>query len=352
MDPVAWLLADDADPAIRAQALRDLSRASTAEVAGERSRIPLEGWGSALLDRQGSTGDFGGVDDESERWRFDLYSLIQLRLLRPDPADARVRAAIELVRDRVTWGPWHDESPFFAGETEPCINGNALAIGAYFSGAASSSATPDGVAVIEGTVSEPLVARLLSEQLPDGGWNCEAPDGSSVGSFHSTICVLDGLLEYEKAGGVQAVDAIAARHRGEEYLLERSLFLSRRTGEIVDPVMTHFAFPYRWRYDVLRGLDHFVAALPGAREGGAVDARLAPALDLVQRRRSADGRWSLGAAAGAGAGVGAGADADAAAAESLGEESEYQVPMEPAGGAPSRWNTLRSLRALRWAGRA
>ncbi|TPW76559.1 hypothetical protein FJ657_06815 [Schumannella soli] len=360
------MLADDgpdaADPAVRWQALRDLSDAAPVEVAGVRARASIEGWGDALLARQEASGDFGGVGDEGERWRYDLYSLIQLRLLRPDPADARIRSAIELVRDRVTWGPWHAESPFFSGETEPCINGNALAIGAYFSGASESA---DGLPIIEGTISEPLAARLLGEQLPDGGWNCEAPDGSAVSSFHSTICVLDGLLEYELAGGVQSADAIAARHRAEQYLLERRLFLGLRSGEVVDAAMTHFEFPYRWRYDVLRGLDHFVRAYPGgaatvgggaAAGGGAavvggaasgdgeVDARLAPALDLLERRRGLDGRWTLGLAPG-----GEGADVDAV--RHFGEEHEYQTPMESGGGAPSRWNTFRALRALRWAGR-
>ncbi|TPX02530.1 hypothetical protein FJ656_21940 [Schumannella luteola] len=342
---------------MRWQALADLTDADPVEVGGVRARVPIEGWGDALLARQEVSGDFGGVGDEGERWRFDLYSLIQLRLLRPDPADARIRSAIELVRDRVTWGPWHAESPFFSGETEPCINGNALAIGAYFSGASESA---DALPIIEGTMSEPLAARLLGEQLPDGGWNCEAPDGSAVSSFHSTICVLDGLLEYERAGGVQAADAIAARHRAEEYLLERRLFLGLRSGEVIDAAMTHFEFPYRWRYDVLRGLDHFAQAYPGGAAtvggrddghdagGGEVDARLAPALDLVERRRGVDGRWALGIAPGDG---GSGS-AEADAVRHFGEEDEYQTPMEAGGGAPSRWNTFRALRALRWAGRA
>ena len=130
------------------------------------------------------------------------------------------RRAVGLVRDRVTWqgcGPQEcDGRAFFEGEVEPCINGQVAAVGAYF-----------------GQDVRGIVDRLLGEQLPDGGWNCEAPDRSTRSSFNTTICVLEALLEYERAGnGTSAVTA--ARLRGQEYLLERRLFRRLSTGEVIE----------------------------------------------------------------------------------------------------------------------
>ena len=143
-----------------------------------------------------------------------MDTLQLLRDLGVDPASDRVRRAISLVRDQCTWGAEFGESPFFDGEVEPCINGRVLAIGAYF-----------------GEASDRLLGRLLQEQLSDGGWNCDAPR-SQRSSFHTTICVLEGLLEYEtETGPIPAVTA--ARLRGQEYLLERRMFKSRSTGEII-----------------------------------------------------------------------------------------------------------------------
>jgi hypothetical protein len=76
-----------------------------------------------------------------------------------------------------------------------------------------------------------IVDRLLGEQLPDGGWNCEAPERSTRSSFNTTICVLEALPEYERAGnGTPAVTE--ARLRGQEYLLERQLLRRRSTGQV------------------------------------------------------------------------------------------------------------------------
>ena len=192
---------------------------------------------------------------------------------------------------------------YFDGEEEPCINGMALASGAYF-----------------GQSGDRIVARLLDDELADGGWNCWAPYGAKVSSFHSTICVLEGLLEWERAGGISAA-VTAARRRGEEYLLERGLFRRASTGRTVDPQFTMFSFPTRWYYDVLRALDYFRTA------SATPDMRLADAVDLVVDRRGPDGTWPL--------------------------ENTHQGPthfeMEDEG-FPSRWNTLRALRVLRWAG--
>ena len=160
-DPVIeWLL--DADPAIRWQVMRDLTDAPADITAAERGRVASEGWGARLLDQQRPDGQWGDGAD-APFWWSNLYTLLWLRDLRIDPASPRARAAIDRVRDRVTWGPEFGDSPLFEGEVEPCINGRVVALGDYF-----------------GVRSDRLVDRLLSEQLADGGWNCEAERGSAA----------------------------------------------------------------------------------------------------------------------------------------------------------------------------
>src|SRR5262249_213024 len=155
----------------------------------------------------------------------NMYTLVFLRDLGIDPANDRVRAAIDRVRANVTWGPWFGDSPFFEGEVEPCINGRVVATGAYF-----------------GERTDRLLDRLPSEQLDGGGWNCDAERGSVRSSFHTTLCVLEGLLAYEQAFG--AASAVTeARARAHEYLLERRLLRRLSTGELIDPLWTQLAFP-------------------------------------------------------------------------------------------------------------
>jgi hypothetical protein len=234
-----------------------------------------------------------------------MYTLLFLRDLGVDPASARVRAVIALVRENVTWGPEFGDSPFFEGEVEPCINGRVVALGAYF-----------------GERSDRLVDRLLSEQLADGGWNCEAERGSVRSSFHTTICVLEGLLAFENAFGATTL-VTGARERGQEYLLERRLLRRLSTGEIIEPAWTQFAFPTLWHYDVLRALDYL-------REAGVqADPRLGEAIAIVGDRRQDDGRWLL----------------DVRHRNTLHEELAGVV------GAPNRWITLRALRVLDWCAR-
>ena len=222
-DPVVeWLL--DSDPSIRWQVMRDLTEARAAIVAAERARVTSEGWGALLLDQQRPDGQWGdGV--ATPFWWSNLYTLVFLRDLGLDRASPRVRAAIDRVRDNVTWGPGFGDSPFFEGEVEPCINGRVVALGAYF-----------------GERSDRLVDRLLSEQLGDGGWNCEAERGSVRSSFHTTICVLEGLLAFEQAFGA-TTSVTDARRRAHEYLLDRRLLRRLSTGEMIKPAGRSSRFP-------------------------------------------------------------------------------------------------------------
>lgn len=310
MTVIDWLL--DADPAIRWQVLRDLADAPPDEVAAERARVAREGWGAELLALQAADGTWDGgayrpawCDDDKpwyDAWTATHFVLTQLRDFGVDAADPAVARAIGLVRDNVRWEA--NDNPYFAGEIEPCINGLLLANAAYF-----------------GQSGDAVVELLVAGQLADGGWNCWAAYGASVGSFHSTLCALEGLLEWERAGGSSEA-VTAARHRGEAYLLERGLYRRLSTGEVADPRFTLFSFPPYWYHDVLRGLEYFRRAHP------APDARLADAIALVAARADDEGRWPL---------------------ENV-HQGATHIQMEGPEGFPSRWNTLRALRVLRWAG--
>jgi hypothetical protein len=307
MTVIEWLL--DSDPSIRWQVMRDLTREPADVIAAERSRVATEGWGARLLALQAPDGLWGGRP-WSQDWTDTFHVLELLRRFGLDPESEQARRAVGLVRELVVWRggapvetPWADNR-FFEGEVEPCINGNVVATGSYF-----------------GVDMTPLVDRLLGEQLSDGGWNCEVENGATVSSFGTTINVLEGLLEHERAvGGSPAVGE--ARRRGEEYMLERRLFRRKATGEVIDPSWLRFSFPTWWHYDVLRGLDYLRAADVKPEE------RIAEAIGVVEGNRDPDGRWPL---------------------QNV-HEGEAHFEMEDPEGRPSRWNTLRSLRVLDWAG--
>ncbi len=297
---IRWLL--DSDPAIRWQVMRDLTKDPAEAVAVERGRVGLEGWGARLLalQRQDGTWPDGAW---GAPWAATFYALLLLKDMGLDPASEPARRMLDLVKAKVTWGPEFGDSPFFAGEVEPCINGRVLGLGSYF-----------------GEVSERLVDRLLGEQLEDGGWNCWAPP-SNRSSFHSTICVLDGLLAYEEAGGTDPA-VTRARLRGQEYLLERRMLRRASTGEVIDRRWMRFSYPPTFHYDVLRGLDYL------RRAGAAADERVAEAVALVAKRQHQNGRWPR---------------------QNIHPEPVY-FEMEGPAGTASRWNTLRALRVLDWYG--
>lgn len=297
MDVLDWLL--DSDPAIRWQVMRDLTSADASAVAAERTRVLHTGLAADVLAHQAEDGAWHTGDQPN--WAPTLYSSLLLRTTGVDPAEPAVASAMTRLAAGFRWHESLGGKPFFDGETEPCINGGALAAGGYF-----------------GRPADSLARRLLDEQLDDGGWNCEAPK-SVRSSFHSTICVLEGLLEYERAAGATP-ELVEARRRGGEYLLERGMFRRRSTGEVAVPEFLQFSFPPRCYYDVLRGLDYL-------REAGVTpDGRVDDAIHLVEGKRQTDGTWLLDGA----------------------REEVFDLPLGESVGERSRWITLRALRVLRW----
>lgn len=371
-DVIDWLL--DSDPAIRWQVMRDLTSQSPELVDEERSRVATSGWGATVLEQQADDGQWGvkdvehlrdvakfpdaagrkrlremhritdeemshffGSDAETlRRWESDpldtwaeanrpylgfmrwaqaslgtyhpkwtstTYTLLLLRYLGIDPKAEPVREALDRVEGGVKWVGDGEPDPFFVGETEVCVNGMVVAIGAYFDRDVDA-----------------LVDRLLSERLEDGGWNCQIENGSVRSSFNTTLSVLEAFAEYERVHGPRA-DLTEARRAGEEYLLERKLMRRLSTGEIVNPDWSMFSFPPGWHYDVLRGLEYM-------REAREPDERCAEAVELVASKRGSDGRWNL---------------------ENTHPGDTY-FDMDPGDGKPSRWNTLRAMRVLKWFG--
>ena len=307
MNAIDWLL--EGDPAIRWQVMRDLQDASPENVAAERARVENEGWGARLLELEGDDGlwdggacfpaDYRG-GEPGQPWTATMHTLQTLQILGLDPESESAKHSIGLIAANGRWE--HDGQPYFEGEVEPCINGRTIESGVYF-----------GIDV------GPIVDRILRERLADGGWNCEAENGSVRTSIDTTINVLDGLLAYERATGENG-DVRTARLEAEEYLLERSLFRRKSTGEVVHPDFLEFGFPYYWRYDILRGLDYF------RNTGAEPDQRVAEAVELVESKQQPDGRWLLDRI----------------------YPGRVHFDVESPAGSPSRWNTLRALRVLRW----
>jgi hypothetical protein len=248
--------------------------------------------------------DWSTIKTAGQPWTATCWSLAQLREFGLDPASKSARRTVQLVRENGRWD--HDGQPYWDGEVEECINGRTVATGAYF-----------GVDV------SPIVTRLLSEQQPDGGWNCERCNGSVRSSFHTTINVLEGLLEFERAAGGND-DVAAARRVGEEYLLSRALMRRQSNGELVDPQFVLFLHPHVWRYDVLRALDYFRESAQWT--GAPPDARLREAIDIVRARQRADGTWPL----------------------DWRTKGAMWFTMDDGPGSASAWITLKALRVLRW----
>ena len=309
-----WLL--DSDPSIRWQVMRDLLGVPESQWKAERAKVETEGWGARLLSYEDADGQWAGGaffprDFDARDWRevgqpwtATAFSLSQLREFGLDPSPNRAKRAVQLIDANSRW----DEGgqPCWEGEVEECINGRTVADGAYF-----------------GVDISPIVRRLVGERLDDGGWNCERANGSVRSSFATTINVLEGLLEYERATG-GTPESRQARRSGEAFLLARSLFRRLSTGEPADEQFLRLAHPNRWHYDILRALDYFRSA--AALTGAAPDPGLAEAVGHVRSRRLEDGTWPL----------------------DWSPPGRVWFDVDDGPGQPSRWVTLRAMRVLNW----
>lgn len=302
---ISWLM--EGDPAIRWQTLRDLLDAPQEEWRAEQARTLETGWGARLLAEQQPNGGWGG-GAYSPKWISTTYTLLTLTGIGIPRTCAAGRRGAEQALAALL-GPVRDTAfKSNLARLDRCIVGMLLHYCVYFG--------------MEDERIEAIADNLLNERMPDQAWNCRRgrrpePYHSSV---HTTINVLEGVREYvEWDAAPRRAEMLAAEQAAREFLLVHRLFRSHRSGEIIRPEFTLLPYPPRWHYDILRALEHF------ARSGAARDPRLQDAVDILKSRRRTDGTWSIQHRYG----------------------GKVFFWMEP-GGKPSRWNTLRALRVLRW----
>jgi hypothetical protein len=293
MDVVDWLL--EGDPAIRWQAGRDLLNWPTELVRTQRARVATEGWGKQLLDLQDEAGTWAnGL--YSPKWTSTTYTLLQLYRFGLTRHPEATRAVEILLDGGMTENGGIDLSKT-VGKPEICMTGMVLSLAATF------LPGDDRIGA--------MIGYLIENQLDDGAWNCEATSPRTHGSLHSTMSTLEGLATARRGA--------EARDRAHAFLVDHRLYKSHRTGEVINPVFTRFSFPPRWHFDVLRCLDYL------AQSGVDRDEGFSDAIALVHKKRQPDGTWLL---------------------QNTHPGRTFFV-LE-ANGQPSRWNTLRALRVLRW----
>ena len=294
-----WLLSGDVS--IQFQVHRDLLGEERPDL---RARIEREGWGKRFLDARQSEGHWG-LRYYQPKWTSTHYSLLDLRNLDIAPDQPRIRESVAYVLEHhkgIDGGISPNSVPH---KSDVCLNGMFLNIAAYFR-------MPEGQL-------KSMVDFVLSEQMSDGGFNCESNYSGAVhSSLHTTISILEGFHEYRKNGyeyrepELPAVEAACI-----EFILAHRLYKSDRTGEVIDKRMLLLSYPTRWYYDILRGLDHFQAA------GISDDPRMQDALEVLKKKRRKDGKWPVQGK----------------------HPGRVHFEMENSR-EPSRWNTLRALRVL------
>ncbi len=286
-----------------------MTGAAEGSVERERRKIARDGWGSDLLAKQDPDGKWaGGLSSDgglySPKWISTTYTMLLLRDFGLPPSNLQARKACALL---LNGGFQRDGGINYGwrGRSETCISGMVTALLSYFR--------------YDDERLDTIAAYLLKQQMPDGGWNCRRDLGATHSSVHTTINVLEGLRSYELNRRLKVRAVRAAQRRGRDFLLAHKLFRSHRTGEIIKPDFIRLSFPPRWHYDILRALEYFQAV------DAPRDPRLAEAVDLVRRARSEDGRWPLQHT----------------------YKGKTYFDLERLG-EPSRWNTLRALRVLKW----
>ena len=300
---IEWLLTGD--PCVCWQVQRDLLDKKPAVYQQEQAKITDEGWGKKLLSHQDSEGTWGG-GFYSPKWISTTYTLLALRRLGLPSENEAAHQGCNLLLERGFFEPdgGINFSPNY-NYSETCITGMILSLLGYFS-------IPD-------KRIHRIANHLLVQQMVDGGWNCRSYLGDTHSSFHTTISALEGLLAYQTLYPDKNKKITAARERAHEFLLQHKLYQSHRTGEVVKEQMTRFPFPPRWYYDFLRALDYFQSA------GAERDQRFKDAVNLLISKQKNNGLW----------------------ASYRGPSGRTFFELEPAG-KPSRMNTLRALRVLRW----
>lgn len=302
-DLLAWLLAGDVS--LQYQVHRDLLGTERPDL---QARIATEGWGAQFLAARQPHGHWG-QGFYQPKWISSHYTLLDLYHLGLAPGHPAVMATLTQILGHEKGLDGGVNPHRMMRESDVCVNGMVLTYACYFG--------------VEAALLPSVVDFLLAQHMPDGGFNCRSNRGGAVhSSLHSTLSVAEGILSYGRHGYTYRLDELeAAAAASRAFMRLHRLYRSDRTGATIDPRFLMLSFPSRWRYDILRALDYFRAA------GERPDDSLADALGVLQAKRRRDGRWPLQAR----------------------HPGQTHLEMERAG-QPSRWNTLRALRVLRWAG--
>lgn len=299
-----WLL--DGDVSIQYQCYRDLLGIYRSDL---KTRIALEGWGKELLSRREKNGHWGGGFYKA-KWISSHYTLLELKHLAISPIIPEIAETIQIIfkNERASDGGVNPVGS--VKYSDVCINGMVLNYACYFK--------------TEEVLLTPVVDFLLSQKMNDGGFNCHSNrKGATHSSFHTTLSVLEGIMEYEKNGYKYRInELLEAKKSSQDLLFEHNLFRSDKSNKIIKSSFLKFPYPGRWYYDILKAMDYFQMS------DTKHDIGMNEALDFIVNRRNADGLWKLSAA----------------------YPGRVHFILEQTG-KPSRWNTLRALRVLHFYGK-
>lgn len=298
---VDWLL--EGDVAIQYATWRDLMGQDRPDL---RTRIASEGWGRRLLDARNADTSWGR-EFYQPKWTSTHYTLLDLRNLGIDPHNALIRQSIAHVLETQNYpdggvGPGKTDR-----KSDVCVAAMFLNYASYFQ-------SPEADL-------KRIVDFILGQRMKDGGYNCLSNSAHPHhSSLHTTISVLEGFRQFLAEGHTYRSAEIAGSMKAaQEFILIHRFFRSDRTGRTISPAFLKWPYPFRWKYNVLRGLDHFAAVR------APYDDRMRDALDHLRAKRLPDGRWRVNSA----------------------HPGRQHFTMEPAG-KPSRWITLIASRVLRF----
>jgi hypothetical protein len=319
---ISWLLTGDVS--IQYQVYRDLLGVDKLEL---QKRIANEGWGAKLLSLRKANGHWGR-DFYQPKWISSHYTLLDLKNLGIAKDIKEIKETIGLILKTRKSSDGGINPAKTVPNSDVCVNGMFLNYASYFE--------------IDEVELKSIVDFLLLQQMPDGGFNCFSNQGGAKhSSLHTTISVLEGILEFSKNGYQYRLDELKkSQKESEEFILDHQLFKSHRTGQIIDKRFLMLSYPSRWRYDILRALDYFQSSNLDCRQAGhsiiqptcrmagdPIDSRMIDAVEVLLKKRCSNGTWPLQAK----------------------HPGQTHFDMEKTGN-PSRWNTLRALRVLKWVG--
>ena len=297
---IDWLL--QGDISIQFQVYRDLLADEKPEL---QQKIESQGWGKQLLDLQNENGHWG-LGFYQPKWISTHYTLLDLKYINISPLQPKIRKTVLKIAEQEKGKDGGINPAQYNNNSDACINGMFLNYASYFK--------------IEEEKLKSPIDFLLSQIMPDGGFNCmKNRSGARHSSLHTTLSVLEGITEFEKNGYTyRRKDLQKARESCVEFILQHQLFKSDKTGKTINPGFLKFPYPCRWKYDILKALDYF------QHSNTKFDVRMKPALEIIGEKRNTDGTWNLNAK----------------------YPGKQHFEMEKAGKA-SRWNTLRALRVLK-----